>query len=349
MNKIFRFGISAAITLTALAPAGTTLAALTFGATSVASDGALTITGTSASAWNLGGQTLSLQTTGNGAITTGTGTFTFGGNLVASAGTLTLAQSTTNAVIIGDVSGNARGSYGVDIQTLRGANDQVASGTYSVAIGTRAKASGTYSIAMSYEAQGTGAYDIAMGYSSSATGGGAIAMGYDSSADGGYGVAIGATNSASGTYGSTLGYSNVANSAYTTALGYDNTSSNNYALTLGYTNTASASGAIAIGNNITNATGDSLMIGPSNTAKLTILSTGFTGILNSSPQSALHVGTTNSASWQYVQIDSENGAPAGGDCDADAERGRMVHDYTNFVLYVCGGASRGWDTVSLTN
>lgn len=54
-------------------------AALTFSSTSVVSEGALTLTGAGASTWDIGANTLSLQTTNNGAITTGTGLFTVAG------------------------------------------------------------------------------------------------------------------------------------------------------------------------------------------------------------------------------------------------------------------------------
>lgn len=43
------------------------------------------------------------------------------------------------------------------------------------------------------------------------------------------------------------------------------------------------------------------------------------------------------------------GAPAATDCDADAEGGRWVRDTTNNRLYICNGATRGWDYVALTD
>ena len=79
-------------------------------------------------------------------------------------------------------------------------------------------------------------------------------------------------------------------------------------------------------------------------------STGNFGFGTSTPRSLLSVGSGQGNNTDsYLQIDSESGAPAAGDCDTDLERGRMIHDYTNFVLYICGGATRGWDTVSLTD
>jgi hypothetical protein len=43
------------------------------------------------------------------------------------------------------------------------------------------------------------------------------------------------------------------------------------------------------------------------------------------------------------------GAPTSTDCNADIQRGRMTIDTTNFRLYICNGATRGWDYVTLTD
>jgi hypothetical protein len=72
---------------------------------------------------------------------------------------------------------------------------------------------------------------------------------------------------------------------------------------------------------------------------------GNVGIGTAAPQSALHV-----PDGKYAQFEDFNaGAPPAGDCDADAERGRQSIDTTNFRLYICMGATRGWDYVALTN
>jgi hypothetical protein len=60
------------------------LSTTTLGTLSVTSAGALSLTGGAASSWDIGANTLSLQTTNNGAITTGTGTLTQGGNVTFS-------------------------------------------------------------------------------------------------------------------------------------------------------------------------------------------------------------------------------------------------------------------------
>ncbi|HEC65294.1 MAG TPA: hypothetical protein ENI23_08370 [bacterium] len=69
------------------------------------------------------------------------------------------------------------------------------------------------------------------------------------------------------------------------------------------------------------------------------------GIGTASPQSALHV-----PDGKYAQFEDNNaGAPAAGDCDSDTERGRISYDTSNNRVYFCGGASRGWDYLTLTD
>lgn len=67
------------------------------------------------------------------------------------------------------------------------------------------------------------------------------------------------------------------------------------------------------------------------------------------------VGTTNPTSQftvdgGYLQFKSAvAGVPPAADCDSDSERGRLTINTANNRLYICNGASRGWDYVSLTN
>ncbi len=58
-------------------------------------------------------------------------------------------------------------------------------------------------------------------------------------------------------------------------------------------------------------------------------------------------GLQTATSTTYSYVSTVAGAPPAGDCDADAERGRLVLDTTNSRLYVCGGATRLWDYYSL--
>lgn len=83
---------------------------------------------------------------------------------------------------------------------------------------------------------------------------------------------------------------------------------------------------------------------------LTVMGDGKIGVGTTTPQSMLQIATPSSSVWNYLQIDSEAGAPAAGDCDNVLEQGRMVVDQTNNRLYVCNqNAGRGWDYISLTD
>lgn len=69
------------------------------------------------------------------------------------------------------------------------------------------------------------------------------------------------------------------------------------------------------------------------------------GIATRQPSSTLHV-----PDGKYVQFSDVNaGAPPAVDCDNDNERGRQSLDSSNFRLYICMGAARGWDYVALTD
>ena len=69
------------------------------------------------------------------------------------------------------------------------------------------------------------------------------------------------------------------------------------------------------------------------------------GIGTSTPVSLLEVDDSG-----YLQFDkASNGTPTAADCDSSDERGRLAVDTTGNRLYVCNGATRGWDYISLTD
>ncbi len=69
------------------------------------------------------------------------------------------------------------------------------------------------------------------------------------------------------------------------------------------------------------------------------------GVASPAPNTLLEVG-----SGGYLQFDKTSAsAPLATDCNDNAERGRMVIDTTNNLLYICNGAVRGWDSVALNN
>ncbi len=73
-----------------------TISTTTSGTLAVTSAGALNLTGATASTWDIGAGTLSVQTVGNGAITTGSGLVTHGGSLAVNGGSLTTTAATAN-------------------------------------------------------------------------------------------------------------------------------------------------------------------------------------------------------------------------------------------------------------
>lgn len=122
------------------------------GGLTITSGGALTLTGTAASTWDIGANTLSLQTTGNGAITTGSGLLTVGGNLtfsgttartitgpgvggltVTSAGALTLTGAAASTWDIGNNT--------LSLQTT--SNGPITTGAGLLTIGSDVSLSGT--------------------------------------------------------------------------------------------------------------------------------------------------------------------------------------------------------------
>ncbi|OYV83481.1 MAG: hypothetical protein B7X04_04105 [Parcubacteria group bacterium 21-54-25] len=137
---------------------------------------------------------------------------------------------------------------------------------YSSAIGSLNIASSSFSTAIGY---GNGA----TGNSSAAVGGNNTASGVYASAFGNYSY-FGSTNIASGSYSSAFGSGNTASGVASAAFGEQNTTSNFLSSAFGISNISSAVGASAFGSGITNSIANSTMVGPSNTAKLTILSTG---------------------------------------------------------------------------
>ena len=107
------------------------------------------------------------------------------------------------------------------------------------------------------------------------------------------------------------------------------------AVTLGYS-TPSASIT-------TSGLNQSLIVDPNGTGIIEL--NGNVGIGTSAPVSLLTVSATG-----YFQFASSyNGAPPAADCNSDSERGRLTINTKSNYLYVCNGASRGWDYVKLSN
>lgn len=176
-------------------------------------------------------------------------------------GAISALQATTNATILGDTTGNARGPSATDLQAYRTVATQVAGGNYAVAVGA----------------------------ANTANGDNGVAIGSGNTTNSNDAVAIGRANSAGNNTGSVaIGKANDSNMGGI-SLGRANTTSSSTAVAVGDGNTVSAAGAGAFGSGITNSVANSVMVGPSNTAKLTILSSGNVGVGTTAPAEALEV------------------------------------------------------------
>ncbi|MDO8511837.1 MAG: hypothetical protein Q7S57_01075 [bacterium] len=192
---------------------------------------------------------------------------------IDSAGNVGIGTATPGSVL--DVNGNINTSGIISMSnyvSIGKSNTVGDTGNANGAIGESNTTGGAFSWDVGYgNASGSGWYNVAFGVSNSivANGNRQVAFGYGNS------IALATT------------------SADNLALGINNSISSASVLSntivVGKSNTITATGAIAIGTGITNNTATSLMIGPSDAAKMTILSSGNVGIGTTAPQSLLDV------------------------------------------------------------
>ena len=190
--------------------------------------------------------------------TTATSTFAYD---ISVAGMVNAIQSGTGAVVVGDTTGNARGTTALDVQSGRTAATNVASNSNSVAVGYDNRASGLNSIALGSSNTASGSNSVTVGISNT---GSATSIS----------TAFGRSNTATGNSSSAFGYNNTSSNTDASAFGRSNTASGNSSSAFGFSNTASVTNASVFGSSITNTIANSTMVGPSDSAKLTILSTG---------------------------------------------------------------------------
>lgn len=101
-----------------------------------------------------------------------------------------LTKKSNNAVILGDLTGNARGDNAIDVQSARTADTQVASGPGAIAVGANNTASGII------------LPSIAVGLSNTASGIASAAFGISNTCSSGNATCFGKGNNVSGTDGS---------------------------------------------------------------------------------------------------------------------------------------------------
>ncbi len=162
----------------------------------------------------------SVRGTAIGSATTATGFGAFAGGTYAQA---------TNAgdVAIGGASSDQFNNYAV------------ASGGYSVAIGTGAKADG-----------GAG---VSIGYKTNAKTSNSLAIGSESVATGEGGIAVGRKNTSTGASSTVLGILSTANATSATAVGMQTTATGENSLAVGHKSSASGKNGVAVGTNETTA------------------------------------------------------------------------------------------------
>ena len=182
--------------------------------------------GAGASATGRGGVSLgliansSVRGTAIGSATTATGFGTFAGG--------TYAQAINGGdVAIGGASSDRFDDYAV------------ASGGYSVAIGTGAKADG-----------GAG---VSIGYKTNAKTSNSLAIGSESVATGEGGIAVGRKNTSTGASSTVLGILSTANATSATAVGMQTTATGENSLAVGHKSSASGKNGVAVGTNETTA------------------------------------------------------------------------------------------------
>jgi hypothetical protein len=212
-----------------------------------------------------------------------------GGTPAGSDGDLQINNSGVFGTIAGlnlDKTGNARGTNALDIQSKRTSATQVPSGTNNFCIGLQNTASNYNSGCVGYNNTVGGWYGFAV-----AVGSNNIASGYSGC------TSVGSNNNNTANSGICVGASNIATYYGTTAVGRGNRATNAYSSAVGAGSWATGYGTVAFGNNvrvsghfsnafgnnITNTTSSCTEIGPSNSAKIRISSSGFDLTVSSLP------------------------------------------------------------------
>jgi hypothetical protein len=177
-------------------------------------------------------------------------------------GALRVGTTTGSPVIVGDISGNSRGTLSVDIQASRNTTTHVASGQNAVAVGSFNTAAGAYTTALGSFNTVLNNYSTGVGYSNNVTQAYSAAFGGGNSAAMSYTTAVGWGNNSADQFGTTIGYSNTAYSG-SFAAGTQSVAQTN-SVAIGYSAGADVSNGIAIGFNSDVLYANSIAIGANN-------------------------------------------------------------------------------------
>ena len=216
----------------------------------------------------------SVRGTALGSSTRATGFGTFAGGTYAQA---------TNAgdVAIGGASSDRFDDYAV------------ASGGYSVAIGTAAKADGGAGVSIGYKTNAKTSNSLAVGSESQATGEGA--------------VAVGRKNTSTGPSSTVLGILSTANATSATAVGMQTTAAGENSLAVGHMSSASGRNGVAVGTNFTTSNQGGVAVG----------------------SAAKSTSTNATAVGMNVTADGANSVALGGSANANSEGTIAIGSYGN--------------------
>ena len=152
--------------------------------------------------------------------------------------------------------GNPRGAYAIDLQSLRGAATQVASGDRSIAIGLSCTASNISSITIGSSATSIALQSLAIGSTVASRGTQSIAIGTDRTTSSGlHSIAIGDTSIASAQDACAIGVAAIASAQNAFAYGDSAVAATSASMALGLSATTARLGQFTFSNGYTFATG----------------------------------------------------------------------------------------------
>ena len=190
---------------------------------------------------------------GAGASATGRGGVSLG--LIANSGVRgTAIGSATKATGFGAFAGGtyAQATNGGDV-AIGGATSNrfddyaVASGGYSVAIGTAAKADGGAGVSIGYKTNAKTSNSLAVGSESQATGEGAVAVGRKNTSTGASSTVLGILSTASATSATAVGMQTTATGENSLAVGHLSSAIGKNGVAVGTNRTTAALGGVAVG------------------------------------------------------------------------------------------------------
>ena len=191
---------------------------------------------------------------GAGASATGRGGVSLG--LIANSGVRgTAIGSATKATGFGAFAGGtyAQATNGGDVAIGGATSDRfddyaVASGGYSVAIGTAAKADGGAGVSIGYKTNAKTSNSLAVGSESQATGEGAVAVGRKNTSTGASSTVLGILSTANNTSATAVGMETIAKGENSLAVGHKSSASGKNGVAVGTNFTTSEQGGVAVGN-----------------------------------------------------------------------------------------------------